>query len=110
MSHTKQPKKNPKAPMTNVCIYRMKASNEAAFRALLDRHWPTLHKEGLVTDEPVQIHRTLDRKDLICYVEIFTWKNSEGPDICHQMPSVMQIWEPMGAILEHMEFLVTDNP
>lgn len=109
MSHEHRKQKNPNAPMTNVCIYRMKEAKEAEFLALLDKHWPTLKNAGLVTSEPSKVYRTFDRKDRVCYIEIFTWVNAEAPNVAHQTPSVMQVWEPMGAILDDMEFLNTDD-
>jgi hypothetical protein len=109
MSHEHRQQKNPNAPMTNVCIYRMKEADEKAFLTLLDKHWPTLNAAGLVTSEQPKIYRTVDRKNRICYIEIFTWVNGEAPNVAHQTPSVMQVWEPMGAILEDMEFLNTDD-
>ena len=105
MSHEHTPKANPDAPVTCLCIYRVKEGKEDVFRSLLRKHWPTLDKLGLVTKEPPKIHRTVDRQKRVCYVEVFTWKNAEAPEICHRTPAVMQIWEPMGAIMERMEFL-----
>ena len=109
MSHDQRQPKNPNAPMTNVCIYRMKEAEETAFLTLLDKHWPTLNKAGLTTNDNPTIHRTFDRKGRLCYVEIFTWINAEAANVAHRTPSVMQVWEPMGAILDDMEFLNTDD-
>ena len=105
MSHDHAPKVDPQAPVTCLCIYRVKAGEEPAFRALLAKHWPTLDKLGLVTKAPVKIHRSVDRQKRVCYIEVFTWVNAAAPDICHKTPAVMQVWEPMGAILDSMEFL-----
>jgi len=109
MSHEHTSKKNPDAPITNVCIYRVKDGKEAEFLTLLDKHWPTLRKAGLATDEPAKFYRTFDRKRRLCYVEIFAWINAESPDVAHKTPAVMQVWEPMGALLDDMEFLATDD-
>ena len=38
------------------------------------------------------------------YIEIFSWKSPEAPQVAHQTPEVMAVWEPMGAICEHMDF------
>lgn len=109
MSHHHVQKKNPDAPMTNVCIYRVKEGKEAEFKVLLGKHWPALRKAGLATAEPAKFYRTIDRKQRVCYVEIFSWVNAEGPETAHKTPGVMQVWEPMGAILDDMEFLSTDD-
>jgi hypothetical protein len=95
--------------MTNVCVYRMQPAKEPAFKALLDKHWPTLRQAGLATETPPTIYRSVDRKDRVCYIEIFTWVNADGPNAAHASPAVMQVWEPMGAILDDMEFLNTDG-
>ena len=65
--------------------------------------------DGMLLTEDGQIYRTIDRKKRVTYVEVFTWINSEAPEICHRTPAVMQIWEPMGALAEDMEFLSTDD-
>ena len=98
--------KNPEAPQTNVCIYRVKNGKESEFVKLLERHWPTLHKAGLATSEPANWYRTADRKQRVVFVEVFTWVNAGAPDTAHQTPAVMQVWEPMGALCEDMEFLM----
>jgi len=100
-------------PMTSICKYVLKPGSEREMRLLLARHWPTLHRAGLVTDEPPLIFRGLtpppDKQgqhdvgpDVI--VEIFAWKDRSGPEVAHHTPEVMAVWEPMGAICERMEF------
>lgn len=99
----------PEAPVTNVCIYRVKKGKEVEFRTLLDKHWPTLHKAGLATSEPAKWWKTKDRKERTTYVEVFTWVSSLAPNAAHATPAVMQVWEPMGAICEDMEFLTQSD-
>ena len=41
-------------PNTVICHYRVVPGNEARFESLLEDHWPTLHRLGLVTDDPPQ--------------------------------------------------------
>ena len=43
--------------ITSLCLYRVKAGSETAFRSLLEKHWPTLHRVGLATDEPSTIYQ-----------------------------------------------------
>ena len=38
------------------------------------------------------------------YIEIFSWKTPDAPQTAHQTPEVMAVWEPMGALCEHMDF------
>jgi quinol monooxygenase YgiN len=95
-----------------ICRYRTKPGKEKEFIALLERHWPTLHRLGLVTDEPAQLYRGLppgpgEDKDAVgasTFVELFSWRDAEAVDTAHHSPEVMRIWEPMGAICESMEF------
>lgn len=94
-----------------VCRYKVKAGGEAEMERLLAVHWPTLHRAGLVTDEPAQVYRGLpsrkpggDSGAQRTYVEIFAWRDERAPEIAHQSPSVMAVWEPMGAVCEQMEF------
>lgn len=98
-------------PLINICRYKVKPGKEAEMEKLLALHWPALHAAGLATDEPAIVYRGLpsgkprdehgaDRT----YVEILVWKDRSGPQVAHQTPEVMAVWEPMGAICESMDF------
>jgi hypothetical protein len=82
---------------TVICTYRVRADAEDAFRALLRRHWPTLHELEFVTDDPPVIYREV--ADQPTYVEIFTWVEG-GFEQAHEHPAVLAIWEPMDPLLE----------
>ena len=84
---------------TVIATYRVRAANEADFVALLRTHYPTLQRLGLVTAEPPVIYRG-EEEGAPTYYEIFTWRDAEAPEVAHQTPDVMAIWEPMGALLE----------
>ncbi len=78
---------------------------------LLASHWPALHGAGLATDEPAVVYRGLPSSNpggehgaASTYIEIFSWSSTESPRIAHDTPEVMAVWEPMGAICEHMDF------
>ena len=100
------------APVPVFCLYRVKAEGLESFRALLGRHWPALHALGLTTDEPAEhwLSREKGGGDPVV-VERFAWKDAEMPGRAHELPDVMAIWEPMGALCEErdgqrsMEFL-----
>jgi hypothetical protein len=100
-----------KKPLVNICRYKVKPGKEAEMEALLAAHWPALQGAGLVTNEKARVYRVppsatpggrhgAERT----YVEIMVWRDHNGPELAHQTPSVMAIWEPMGAICEEMEF------
>lgn len=91
----------------NICTYKVKPGKEAEMEELLRKHYPALLKAGLVDEEPPQIFRGLPDKHHGAegvFVEIFAWKDPRGPEIAHETPEVMAVWEPMGAICEHMDF------
>jgi hypothetical protein len=100
-----------KTPLINICRYRVKPGREAEMEKLLAMHWPALHAAGLVTDEPARVYRGLPsgKPDgrhgaARTYIEFMTWRDAEAPGLAHQLPEVMAVWEPMGAICEEMDF------
>jgi len=96
---------NDMPPVKVLCYYKVDPKDEAAFVRLLEKHWPTLHGAGLATDEPARVLRAEDRDGKIVLIEYFAWKDEAAPGLAHQMPEVMQVWEPMGALTHGvMEF------
>jgi hypothetical protein len=83
-----------------LCTYRVKENKEQDFLNLLLRHCPTLRQLGLVTDDPSQRFRGTDESGKTFFVEILTWKSTEGPKLAEQMPEVLAIWEKMGQLVE----------
>ncbi|MDF1667672.1 MAG: hypothetical protein P1V97_38400 [Planctomycetota bacterium] len=80
--------------------YRVKSGSEAAFEELLEKHWPTLSRLSLVTEEPAQCYRQKDEQGRTSFVEVFTWREADSPGVAHNHPEVSAIWEPMGALCE----------
>ena len=91
-------------PVENLCRYLVKPGKEQAFADLLARHWDTLHDAGLATDEPARVLRASDKAGNIAFIEIFSWKDGDCSQTAHETPEVMQLWEPMGAHCQDMEF------
>ncbi len=98
-------------PETVICTYQVKPGHEPEMEELLARHWPALHEAGLTTDDRPQIFRGKPSAKPggrhgaeSTYVEIFAWKSAESSHLAHQMPEVMAVWEPMGAICQKMDF------
>jgi hypothetical protein len=81
---------------TVICTYRVRPNAEDDFRALLARHWDTLHSLGFVTDERALVFRRMEEPT---YVEVFTWVEG-GFAHAHEHPDVLGIWEPMEPLLE----------
>ncbi|WP_322752303.1 hypothetical protein [Frankia sp. Cas3] len=82
---------------TCIWSYQVRPDAEGDFVGLLERHWPTLHGLGLVTDEPPIVLRSAEGP--LTYVEIFTWE-TEGMRPAHDHPDVIEIWEPMKRLVE----------
>lgn len=88
-----------------LCRYWVKADKEPEFRALLEKHWPTFTRLGLVNDQPPHlIFRGEDKDRGIFYVETFPWKDAEAAGRAHSLPEVAAIWEPMSECCTSMEF------
>ena len=90
----------PGKPETVICLFRVRKDKEDEFRALVERHWPTLHRLGLTTAEPSKVYRGADRSGGPLWVEIFTWKDGRAAHVAHEHPEVAAIWEPMETCVE----------
>ena len=90
-------------PVTVICHYRVRTTEEAPFLELLRRHWPTLQALGVVTDEPAVAYRGVDERDRPCFFEIFAWRDEAAFERAHSHPEVLAIWEPMDALCEERD-------
>ena len=88
------------APPTVIATYRVQKAREKEFLELLGRHHPALLELGLVTPDPPVVYRAEEEDGAPTYFEIFTWASGDAPNIAHETPEVMAIWEPMGALVE----------
>ena len=94
-------------PVHRLVIYRPRAGHADALLAILQKHGPVLRGVGLLTDEPVRLHRATDlRRDGAppepYFIETFQWKDEQASDLAHQLPEVMAVWETMGPHLQEM--------
>lgn len=87
-----------------LCHYRVRPGSEAAFLALLERHWPALLAAGLVTETPARAWRHRAEGGATDFWELFEWRDADAPRTAHELPEVLAVWEPMGALCESMEF------
>ena len=55
-------------PEVVICTYRIKKGEDAAFLKKLERHWPTLKRQGLVTGKASVVYRGIDesKKTFFC--------------------------------------------
>lgn len=95
----------PSGPVDMLVLYRAKKGSEDALLALVQKHKPTLDALGLSTDQPARIWRGQDRDGATTFVESFQWKDAKAPEIAHQTPEVMAVWEPMDALMDGMQIL-----
>jgi hypothetical protein len=97
-------------PIPTLVIYRPKKGKEKELQELVEKHWPILNRVGLVTKDPAKVWRAQDKRSGdVFFVEMFSWKDGEAPDIAHQTPEVMSMWEPMGAIMEGLQLATIES-
>ena len=87
-------------PVTVICLYRVAEGNEDEFTGLLSRHWSTLNRLGLATDEPPKHFRGAEQDGKPLFVEMFDWVSDAASGTAHEHPEVMAIWEPMDNLTE----------
>jgi quinol monooxygenase YgiN len=86
--------------VTVICTYRVKKGKEKDFETLLAKHWRTLREHDLATETPSKVYSGTEGPDAPYYVEIFEWKDEAATETAHELPEVMAVWEPMGALCE----------
>jgi len=96
-------------PIRMLCTYQIKDGKEADFLSLLEKHWPTLHGIGLATDDAAKVFRGQNKAGKTVFIEMFSWKDASSPDVAHQTPEIMAVWEPMGALAEDMNFWTIES-
>jgi hypothetical protein len=78
-----------------LATYRPKPGGDAALRALIARHVPTLRRVQLATDRPVLLLRAADGT----YVEVFEWRPG-GAEQAHDHPEVAALWGEMAQVAD----------
>ena len=74
------------------------------------RHWPVLNELGLVTKDPAKVYQATDKRSAqVYFIEIFSWRDQKAPEIAHQTPEVMAVWETMGPVMEGMELAALET-
>jgi hypothetical protein len=96
-------------PAEVMCIYRPKPGRASDFLKLLKKHWPTLRAAGLATGRVAKVSRSVDKEGKAFFIESFSWKDSSFPQVAHQTPAVMALWEPMGQLCEEMAFWTVER-
>ncbi len=95
--------------VNNLVSYYPKKGKGKELLTLIQKHWPTLKRIGLATDLEAKIWKATDvNSGEEYFVEFFQWVNSECPDIAHQTPEVLAIWEPMVTVLDMEKFKIAE--
>jgi quinol monooxygenase YgiN len=88
-------------PVLTHVTYLPKKGKEQELLELIKKHWPTLRKAGLATEELPQIYQARDKDSgSVYFIEIFAWADENAASVAHQTPEVMAVWEPMGNVME----------
>ena len=96
-------------PVTMLCTYQPKKGKEKELSVLVKKHWRTLNRIGLSTQEPAIVYRATDKESgRLFFVEIFSWRDERASAVAHQTPEVMAIWKPMMPILASLELAVIE--
>lgn len=99
-----------KSPVHMHVTYRPKKGNEDELFALVKKHGPALESTGLITGGAPTIYRATDKRSgEQFFIEMFSWRDAEAPNLAHQMPEVMAVWEPMTPLLENLQLAVIEQ-
>jgi hypothetical protein len=83
---------------TVIATYQAKQGREEDLLKLLAKHWATIHRLGMVLDQPHLVLRGKDDSGKTYFVEILTWDDPETPD--HAPAEVRAIWNEMQTMVE----------
>jgi|SRR4051812_41599875 hypothetical protein len=99
-----------KKPVHMHVVYRPKKGAEAELFELVKKHGPALQSTGLIVNGPATIYRATNKRTAeVFFVEMFSWRDEEAPNLAHQMPEIMSIWEPMTPMLDNLELAVIED-
>lgn len=90
-------------PVTVLCTYRVLPGKEADFEGILAQHYPALRGADLATEMVPLIYRGSDGTGGTVFFEVFEWRDADAPNIAHQSPAVLAVWEPMGELCGERE-------
>lgn len=83
-------------PEIVMAMYKPKAGQDEALRAIMARHIPALRRRGLITDRPAMMLRAEDGT----YIEIFEWVSPDAAVVAHRDPEIGKLWDEMAPIAE----------
>jgi hypothetical protein len=81
----------------SVACYKPRPGSEQALLALVRDHLPPLRAQGLVTDRPSIVMRTVDGT----IVEVFEWVSKDAIAGAHTNPVVLDLWKRFEAVCSY---------
>lgn len=81
------------------CTYLVKKEKIEALREVLLRHWPTLRRHGLVTEEPARVYFGTCAAGPF-FVEILTWVDEGAPARAYWKDEINEMWSLLFAYTE----------
>lgn len=84
-------------PETVMVTYQVKAHQEEALRQVINKHWQTALRLGLVHATPHLVVQG-GEQDKAYIVEIFTWRDSNIPDDAPK--EITDLWQQMHQLTE----------
>lgn len=97
-------------PVKMHVTYRPKAGKERELLELVKKHGPALQSTGLLAGGLPVIYRATDKRSgNVSFIETFSWRDEKAPEVAHQTPEVMAVWEPMTPLLESMQLAVVEE-
>jgi len=83
---------------TVIATYQAKPGKEDELFKAMGKHWATIHRLGMVLDQPHLVLRGKDDSGKTYFIEILTWDDAETPD--HAPAEVHTIWKEMEPLVE----------
>jgi hypothetical protein len=81
----------------SVACYKPRPGSELALLALVRDHLAPLRAQGLVTDRPSIVMRTVDGT----IVEVFEWVSKDAIAGAHTNPVVLDLWKRFEAVCSY---------
>jgi quinol monooxygenase YgiN len=85
-------------PMPVITEYYARAGHSEQLAELLADHWNVLREEGFTTEQPAFLMRDTQDSDL--FIEVFAWKDEDGPDRAWDNPRIAELWNQIQSYCE----------
>ena len=85
-------------PETVIVTVKAKPGREAQLEAVMKKHWATVKRLDLATQDPHTLYRAGST-----FIDIFTWKSASIPD--NAPAEILAIWKEMNENAEKVQIL-----